>query len=168
MSKYVKLGPAAAQGSFYDPVTKLNLTPGVVAKTPKLAKTSQVFQTALKGQHIVAATEEEFEEYEESLAAKKAEEAEKPSKKEKPAKKSKPEPEDDEDEDDEDGEAGEDTGEDDDEDADDDEDDVDSMSKSELVDYLKSSNMPEEEKKNLSKMNKEALKAAFVQYTTKK
>lgn len=166
--KYVKLGPAAQQGSFFDPVTKLNLTPGAVAKVPKLAKTSVVYQTALKGQHIVDATEEEYDAYMEKEETRKAGEVKTPKKSKG---KEKPEPEEDDDDEtgsEDTGEEDEDEDEDTDDDTDEDEDDVDNMSKSELVAYLKESTMPEEEKKNLSKMNKEQLKAAFGQYTSKK
>lgn len=164
MAKYVKLGTKAQDGSFYDPVSQLNLAPGMVAKVPKEASQSRLYKEALHGQHIVEATEDEYDEYMESVSTKK-EQDKKTSKKAK-AKPGVEEDEDDEDAEDDDATATED---DDEEDEDDeDEDDVDTMTKGEFLDALRSSDkLTEEDKKNLSKMDKAALKELYLK-TVKK
>ncbi len=55
----LKLGPKAA--SFYDPVNKLTIAPKQIVIRPK--KHSNVLKQALKGGHVVTATESEYNKY---------------------------------------------------------------------------------------------------------
>lgn len=146
MAKYVKLGAKAQTGSFFDPLSKLSLVPGQVAEVPKEAKKSKVYKDALSNNHIVEADEDEYEEYMEGKQASEKDMKEKSKTSKKVETQEEPEDDDDETDPDED---------------DDDEDDVDTMTKSELVDALKDSDLSEDIKKGLNKLNKEELKELY-------
>lgn len=61
--KYVKLGEAAAEGSFYDPTLGLKLIPGKIEKLPLNYRTSKRTLAAINGGHLEIVDSEEVQAY---------------------------------------------------------------------------------------------------------
>lgn len=77
-TRYIKLGPKAE--IFYDPTTRTKVLKGQVVPLQGKNRFSKKITAALAGQHLVAATKDEFESYSEELATTNPEAAKKATK----------------------------------------------------------------------------------------